>query len=108
MTNETEAPILRGIHPSEFIQDELDARGWSLDDLAIRMTGDEAQKNRLALDIYALAGPENTNCRIGEEMAQSLSSAFGVSTEFFINLENSWLKANGIPLPKPSQERPET
>ena len=27
-------------HPSEYIQDELDARGWSLDELAIRMGGD--------------------------------------------------------------------
>lgn len=94
-TDKTEEKLL-GFHPSEFIQDELDARGWSLDTLAALMTRDDVARNRLALDFYMLAGPEETNLRIGENMAQGFSVAFGISAEFFINLENAWLKAMGV------------
>jgi plasmid maintenance system antidote protein VapI len=80
------------IHPSEIIQDELDARGWDLDDLAIRMAPKDFGVTRLALDFYFIIGPESINCRIGKEMAYQMSKAFGVSEEVFIDLENLWIE----------------
>ncbi len=78
-------------HPSVFIQDELDARGWSLDRLAIEM-GDDAGVNRLALDLYMEVGRTDRNLRIGQFSSKQLGKAFGVSPEFFLNLEKQWLE----------------
>jgi len=81
------------VHPTEFIQAELDARGWGLDELAIEMGGIACFGiNRLALDLYFAVGPGDSNCRLGEEMAEGLAEAFGVSKNFFIHLENSWVE----------------
>ena len=81
------------IHPSEIIQDELDARGWDLDDLATKMHSKDWGITRLALDMYFIVGPQRANCRIGEEMAHQMASAFGVSKELFVNLEKLWLES---------------
>lgn len=83
-------------HPSEFIKDELDARGWTLDHLATLMTPadfgrEEWGLNRLTLDFYFEIGPSDTNLRIGEVTASRLAAAFDVSPDYFINLEKSWL-----------------
>ena len=100
MSEENGEAELVGVHPSEFIQDELEARGWSIEILAVHMAGFEIEKNKLTLDLYSTIGPEETSMRIGDETAEKLSAAFGISAEFFINLEKSWLKANGVdPLP---------
>ena len=80
------------LHPSKFIQEELDARGWDWDDLAFKMEGEDFAINRLALEVYFIFGPDDPNCRIGELMAHDLAKAFGVSKEFFINLEKLWLQ----------------
>lgn len=80
------------IHPSEIIQDELNTRGWDLDELAMRMDPKEFGINRLALDFYFIIGPERINCRIGKKMARQMSKVFGVSEDLFINLENLWLE----------------
>ena len=58
------------IHPSVFIQEELDARGWSLADLANKMGYKDQAINKLALDMYFTVGPIRANCRIDEHMAQ--------------------------------------
>ena len=78
-------------HPSVFIQDELDARGWSLHELAGRMDG-SAHINRVSLELYMHAGPHDPGILLGETAAQ-LSQAFGVSDEFFSNLEQAWREA---------------
>ena len=80
------------MHPSLFIQEELDARGWSLAGLANKMGHKDQAINKLALDLYFEVGPIRANCRIGEHMAQQMAKAFGVSKELFINLENIWLE----------------
>ncbi|WP_424138645.1 hypothetical protein [Roseomonas chloroacetimidivorans] len=75
-------------HPSEFIQEELEARGWSRDDLAQRMGGDVAV-NRLALDIYFEVGPDEPLLLLGGS-AEGMSRAFGVSVDLLLNLERAW------------------
>lgn len=80
-------------HPSEFIAEEMAARGWSRDRLAIEMGGDAAI-NRLTLDLYFDLGPDKTNMRLGRS-ADDLARAFGVSPDFFRNLEKAWLKDRG-------------
>lgn len=78
------------VHPSEFIQDELDARGWSLDELAVRMGG-SAPHNRLALDLYMEVGAGEKDLRLGMDMAAQLAAAFETSAELWLNLERQWL-----------------
>lgn len=79
-------------HPSVFIQEEMDARGWSRDDLALRMGGDFAT-DRLALEVYFIL-QHKRSMRIGDKFARQLARAFDVSPEFFLNLERIWLEAN--------------
>lgn len=73
-------------HPSEFVLEELEARGWSLDRLAVEMGGN-VPLNRLALDVWIAV--QEPNCRLGD-MADQFGVAFGVSPELFTNLESAW------------------
>jgi hypothetical protein len=82
---------LQADHPSWYIKEELDARGWTLNDLALRMKGD-FDVNRLALDFYLEVGPTAPNMRIGKETAYRLGIAFNVSPDYFLNLETAWRK----------------
>ena len=68
----------------DFIYDELEARGWNMWQLALRMGGD-AQKNKLALELL-----EASPVLLLGEMAEQLGRAFGTSTAFWENLEASW------------------
>lgn len=79
-------------HPSSFIQDELYARGWTMADLANRMGSESCVSNKLAMDMYFLIGPNDTRMRIGDGTANQLSKAFGISPEYFLNLEAAWLR----------------
>jgi hypothetical protein len=81
-------------HPSTFIQEEMDARGWDRWAVAHRMGGDAAM-NRLTLDMYFEVGPGKTNMRLGEATARQLGNAFDVSPQFFLNLEAAWIGAHG-------------
>jgi len=76
-------------HPSEFIVEEMEARGWSRDDLALRMPG-EYGVNRLALDMYFDVGPYEPTMRLGD-MADVFGAAFGIAGVFFKRLEEQWL-----------------
>lgn len=87
-------PVAPPPHPSEFIRDEMDSRNWSLSDLAKAM-GDDYGVNRVSLVMYFTIGPDNRSLRIGKETASQLSQAFGISAEYFLNLEIAWL-ADGI------------
>lgn len=83
-------------HPSLFIIEEMEARGWSRDRLASEMAGNDAGQEydicRLALDLYLDIGPSEQNLRLDPE---TLGRGFGVSAEFFRNLENAWLVGQG-------------
>lgn len=91
----TDAPQTTDIpHPSVFIQEELDGRGWDRWELARRMGGDYLTR-LLEIDLYFEAGPEKTNMRLGKT-AENLAVAFDVSAEFFRNMEIVWLRSKGI------------
>jgi hypothetical protein len=81
-------------HPSVFIQEEMDARGWDRWELARRMGGDYRMK-RLVIDLYFEVGPEKTNMRLGKT-GENFAKAFDVSPEFFRNMEAAWLAAQGV------------
>lgn len=76
-------------HPSIFIKDELEARHWSIGDLAKAMEGDYGI-NYIALEFYLEIGPEEPGLRMNDT-AVAISKAFGVDSDFFSNLERSWL-----------------
>ena len=79
-------------HPSVFIREELEARGWTMDTLAVRM-GPESGVNRLSMDLYFEVGPTEPSFLLGNLTAKQLGKAFGVSPDFFLNLHRAWLDA---------------
>lgn len=82
-------------HVSEFIQDELDARGWTLEHLAHQMGGDYGL-NLLSLQmLYAVHDP---NLLVDEETDRGIARAFGVSDGLFIRLHEAW-RRGALPHP---------
>lgn len=73
-----------------FIHEEMLERGWDKRELAVRMGGDsrEVAINLLTLEFIEVI--RDPNCHLGDEMAGLLAHAFGVSKDFFINLDNSY------------------
>lgn len=97
----------KDMHPSSFIQDEMTARNWTRYRMAIAMAASSAGDpsiSLLCLDLYLEVGDDYANLRLGD-MADEIAGAFGISRDFFINLENAWLAAQPAPPPKP-QETP--
>jgi HTH-type transcriptional regulator / antitoxin HigA len=66
--------------PGEFIRDELDARGWTQDDLAQIIGRPQASVNLII----------NDKRGITPETAILLSGAFGTSAEFWLNLDSAY------------------
>ena len=77
-------------HPSLFIKEELEARDWTIGELARAMPGDYGI-NFVALEFYLDLGPEEPGLRMNN-MAADISRAFGVDPDFFSNLERAWLE----------------
>jgi hypothetical protein len=107
-------PVAQSFHPSEYIREEMEARGWSRDQLAYAMVADDDKMseewpiNRLAIDLYFEVGPTNPSMRMGEDAARSYARAFGVSEGLFLNLERSWLQAQegrSAQVAEPSNEK---
>lgn len=73
--------------PGEYIAEELAARGWSTSDLADRMGGDPTI-DQLTVDM--LIAVSDKKMILDEQTAIGLARAFGVSTQFFINLDRAW------------------
>lgn len=80
------------VHLSVILQEELDERGWTIRDLALRMGGDwnEVGHNQLALEMYFEV--HDKSIIIGKVLAKGLSKAFGVSPQLFINADEAWRK----------------
>ncbi len=72
-------------HIAEFIKDEIDERGWSLEQFAIRMHWKEIGVTILALELL-MGCPE---VALDEEMAGRMAGALGVSKEFLMNLDRA-------------------
>jgi len=66
--------------PGEFIQEELDARGWTQRDLAYILDMNEPALNKLIKGKHG----------ISPDMAKSLAKAFDVDEDFFANLQNAY------------------
>ena len=82
-------------HPTSFIDDELDARGWTLETLALQIataTGEDLAKPGMILLAYWDIGPKSSKMRMGDWLASALSQAFGITAQYFLNLEAAWLK----------------
>ncbi|AMM84140.1 HigA family addiction module antitoxin [Martelella sp. AD-3] len=67
-------------HPGEFIRDELEARGWAQRDLAYILGVKEQAINPI------MSGKRG----ISPDMARALSKAFGISPEYFLNLQKAY------------------
>jgi HTH-type transcriptional regulator / antitoxin HigA len=67
-------------HPGEFIRDEIEARGWAQRDLAYILGVKEQAINPI------MSGKRG----ISPDMAQALSKAFGISAEYFLNLQKAY------------------
>jgi plasmid maintenance system antidote protein VapI len=74
-------------HPIDIIWAELDARGWRVSDLAARM-GDDPLKSR-ALLFHYLHHPTR-ELELGRMWCDRLDQAFGLGSDFFLNLEKAW------------------
>lgn len=75
------ASMLKDVpHPGEFIRDELEARRWAQRDLAYILGVSEQSVNAI------MSGKRG----ISPDMAQSLSKAFGISAEYFLNLQKAY------------------
>lgn len=66
--------------PGEFIQEELDVRGWSQRDLAYILDMDESALNKLIKGKYG----------ISPDMAKAFARAFDVDDDFFANLQKAY------------------
>lgn len=77
-------------HPAEFILEEMNARGWELDDVAARMGGN-SEMNVLALGLYLTT--RLPGMRLGDKTAAGLGRAFDVDGRYFLNLEAAWFAA---------------
>lgn len=81
-------------HPSHYVLEEMDERGWDRDRLATEIVKACPHRDwgisRLAIDFFFAVGPTDSACRLGD-MAEDLAAAFGTSAELFTNLEKSWL-----------------
>ncbi len=67
-------------HPGEFIKDEIEARGWAQRDLAYILGVKEQAINPI------MSGKRG----ISPDMAQALSKAFGITPEYFLNLQKAY------------------
>lgn len=83
-------------HVGVYIADELEARGWTTADAAKRMGGDPAV-DELALDLWIACG-DTEHLVMSDECARSLSLAFGISPEVWMNLHKSFVDCK---YPKP-------
>lgn len=84
----------------EFLQDELDARGWSKEDLLNRMPGNRSE-NDLWIDLVLSAKDMDLDIRqslrLGDPSA--LAHALGVSNEFLTNIDEAWVKHQNRAMP---------
>jgi hypothetical protein len=74
---------------THFLCEEMQARGWTTADVAIRMkTSDGYGIDKLTLDL--LMANEEANLIIDDNTFAALARAFGVSEQYFRNLHAVW------------------
>lgn len=81
-------------HVGEYIRDEINARAWSLETLALKMGGGDATVNLCSLEFLMCAAftPDSNvgQIRLGRETAEGLSRAFGSSVELWMRLDAAY------------------
>lgn len=78
---------------AEMLADEMFARGWRTEDVAVRMGGTDVHEvgiDLLTLDLVMCVQDDRMN--IGNDFFEKLARAFDVSAELFRNLHAVWLK----------------
>lgn len=74
---------------AEHLGDEMAARGWTVEDVALRMGGDFGID---ALALGLLLAVQEDNLIIDDDTIVRLAGAFDVSPDLFRNLHAIWLK----------------
>lgn len=77
-------------HVSEFIVEEMEARGWDRDRLAQEMGGDFGV-SRYVVDL--ILELRRKDMHLGDKTCAKLARAFGTSAEFWFNLDDAWRSA---------------
>ena len=88
------------MHPANFIAEEMEARGWTRDRMAVAMaqhSQDTPPMCRVKLDLYLEVGPTDDRLRLGPT-GHEIDRAFGVSDGMMHRLEASWLAARPAPV----------
>jgi len=78
---------------ASYLWEEMEARGWTTDDVAMRMpaaNGYEAGINLLT--VMMVLAVQRDGCLIGDELFAKLAAAFDVSEDLFRNLDATWRK----------------
>lgn len=79
----------RCFHPGVSVKDEMEARGWTVEELAQRMSRYEMP---VEIAVAVIEGKQDITINI----AFGLRRAFGTSAEFWMNLQgfyNAWKEA---------------
>ena len=76
--------------PGEFIQDQLDARGWTTADLALRMGGNIGDIAINQLSVELMIAVKDKNLVMDREAGEGLARGFGTSVEYWENLDRIW------------------
>lgn len=94
MEREPERVPAEAFPPGEFIEGEMNARGWTAEDVANRMGDDGSPKQRSVnlLLVHMLIEVRDTGLILDQESAAKFGLAFGVSPQFFLNLDAMWRK----------------
>ena len=74
------------VHVSEFIQEELDARGWTRQDVYDRLGYDKS--DCCAFDI--LMDVKDKNILMDEKLSKGLGYVFTVDPDLFLRLHEAW------------------
>lgn len=88
MTTKTAAEVFPVGH---YIQEELDERGWTVVELALRMNGVNVRKvgiDQLAVEL--LMAVNDPKLLLDKETAEKLGLAFDVQSGFFLNLDRAY------------------
>ena len=77
---------------ADCLAEEMEERGWTCVDLAMRMPGDYASNIgviNVILAISSTGGPDTFT--LGDDVAEGLALAFGVSPQLINGLHKSWV-----------------
>jgi HTH-type transcriptional regulator/antitoxin HigA len=97
--------------PGSYIAEELEARGWTASDLAIRMGGatiEEMAKDQLVVELFiAVHDPKLV---LDTATARKLAEAFGTSTMLWLNLDAGYrwacAQGRGAAIPHSEEAKP--